>query len=157
MHFLGTGRRIVSYEQYLLIFPLFIGVLYALIFGQVTNIISQLQKGSNEFTEQLSSIKNFNKVYNMPPKVAKRFEDYVISTWAVTKGTDEEKVFSYSFKFFQTLSSIKTDLEKGRKICKRVLWRATNTLFNLYSSANFATILDPPLDSATDAQIVISA
>lgn len=70
----------------------FIGVLYALIFGQVTNIITQLQKSSNEFTEQMSSIKNFNTIYKMPPKVAKRLEDYFIATWAVTKGTDEEEV-----------------------------------------------------------------
>ena len=69
----------------------FLGVLYALIFGQVTNIISQLQKSSNEFTERMSSIKNFNTIYKMPPKVAKRLEDYFIATWAVTKGTDEEE------------------------------------------------------------------
>lgn len=69
-----------------------IGVLYALIFGQVTNIISQMQKGSNEFTDRLTSIKNFNRIYKMPPHVAKRLEDYFTATWAVTKGTDEEEV-----------------------------------------------------------------
>ncbi|XP_066936219.1 potassium voltage-gated channel subfamily H member 1-like [Clytia hemisphaerica] len=67
-------------------------VLYALIFGQVTNIISQLQKSSNEFTDQVTTIKNFNKIYKMPPRVAKRFEDYVVSKWAVTKGTDADQI-----------------------------------------------------------------
>lgn len=72
--------------------PTHTGVLYALIFGQVTNIISQLQKGSNEFTDKMSSIKNFNTIYKMPPKVAKRLEDYFVATWTVTKGTDEQEV-----------------------------------------------------------------
>lgn len=67
-------------------------VLYALIFGQVTNIISQLQKNSNEFSEQLNSIKQFNTTYKVPELVAKRVENYYKATWAVTKGTDEEEI-----------------------------------------------------------------
>ena len=30
----------------------------------------------------------------MPPKVAKRLEDFFIATWAVTKGTDDQEVYN---------------------------------------------------------------
>ena len=68
------------------------GVLYAFIFGQVTNIISQMQKNSNEFNEQLDDIRSFNGIYKVPHNVGKRLEDYFRSTFAVTKGTNEEEV-----------------------------------------------------------------
>ena len=74
---------------------LFSGVLYALIFGQVTNIISQFQKNSNQYTEQLNSIRRFNSIYKIPLLIAKRLENYFTATWAVTKGTNEEEVICF--------------------------------------------------------------
>lgn len=67
-------------------------VLYAFIFGQITNIISQFQRNANTFTDRLNSIKRFNSIYKVPMTVGKRLEDYFTSTWAITKGTDEEEI-----------------------------------------------------------------
>ena len=68
------------------------GVLYAFIFGQVTNVISLIQRNSNEFKDQLDDIKNFNGTYNMPRGVGARLEEYFRATWAVTNGIHEDKV-----------------------------------------------------------------
>ena len=70
----------------------FAGVVYAFIFGQVNNIISQLSQTSNEYLSQLRAIRLFNIIYKIPNKVRTRAENYFIATWSVTRGTDEENV-----------------------------------------------------------------
>ena len=69
-----------------------LGVLYALIFGQVTNIIQQFQKTSNDFNETLQRIKNFNKIYKVPSRIANRIEEYYTNTHGTTKGIEVEDV-----------------------------------------------------------------
>ncbi|XP_012554706.2 potassium voltage-gated channel subfamily H member 1 isoform X1 [Hydra vulgaris] len=69
-------------------------LMYAFIFGQVTNIISQLSKTKNEYTSQLRTIRQFNAINKIPKKVCKRAENYFIASWVVKKGTEKEKVMS---------------------------------------------------------------
>ncbi|XP_065661226.1 potassium voltage-gated channel subfamily H member 5 isoform X3 [Hydra vulgaris] len=69
-------------------------LMYAFIFGQVTNIISQLSKKKNEYTSQLRTIRQFNAIYKIPKKVCNRAENYFIASWVVKKGTEEEMVMS---------------------------------------------------------------
>ena len=114
-----------------------IGVLYALIFGQVTNIISQLQKSSNEFTDKMGSIKNFNTIYKMPPKVAKRLEDYFVATWNVTKGTDEQEVRA-KFKAVDFSPFLRTWTLKGGYLKKAWFMTLYGTLVNKLKNSNLS-------------------
>ncbi|XP_047132757.1 potassium voltage-gated channel subfamily H member 6 isoform X1 [Hydra vulgaris] len=77
-------------------------LMYAFIFGQVTNIISQLSETTNEYMSQLRAIRQFNSIYKIPKEIRNRVEHYFISSWAVTKGTEEEKIMS---KFPRSLQS----------------------------------------------------
>ncbi|XP_065661225.1 potassium voltage-gated channel subfamily H member 1 isoform X3 [Hydra vulgaris] len=77
-------------------------LMYAFIFGQVTNIISQLSETTNEYMSQLRAIRQFNSIYKIPKEIRNRVEHYFVSSWAVTKGTEEEKIMS---KFPRSLQS----------------------------------------------------
>ena len=92
-------RQIFSITKFA--FYSILGLLYAFIFGQVTNIISQLQKNTNNFTAQINSIKRFNTIYKVPKSVANRIENYFTATWTITKGTNKAEVM-IDFLFFNS-------------------------------------------------------
>jgi hypothetical protein len=46
-----------------------------------------------KYHEMLNNIREFMKLHDMPKQLQERVMDYVVSTWAVTKGIDTSKVY----------------------------------------------------------------
>ncbi len=74
------------------IFCIFVGFLYAFIFGQVTSIIQQLQMPSSIYHQKLNSIRRFIKLYSVPDDIGARLIDYFMTTWRRNKGLEIEEV-----------------------------------------------------------------
>ena len=93
IHFL-----IESFDQLIQKLHLFISValLYATIFGNVTTIFQQMYSSTGRYQEMLNSIHDFMKLNQVPTALSERVLDYVISTWAITKGIDAAKVFLFA-------------------------------------------------------------
>ncbi|CAF0853279.1 unnamed protein product [Rotaria sordida] len=70
-------------------------LLYATIFGNVTTIFTQMYSATARYHEMLSSIREFMRLHGMPNQLNERIMDYVVSTWAMTKGIDATKVLNY--------------------------------------------------------------
>ncbi|RMZ93882.1 Potassium voltage-gated channel eag, partial [Brachionus plicatilis] len=47
------------------------------------------------YHEMLNNIREFMKLHDMPKQLQERVMDYVVSTWAITKGIDTSKVLNY--------------------------------------------------------------
>ncbi|XP_042603098.1 LOW QUALITY PROTEIN: potassium voltage-gated channel subfamily H member 5a [Cyprinus carpio] len=69
-------------------------LLYATIFGNVTTIFQQMYTNTNRYHEMLNNVRDFLKLYQVPKGLSERVMDYIVSTWAMTKGIDTEKVLS---------------------------------------------------------------
>lgn len=70
-------------------------LLYATIFGHVTTIIQQMMSATARYHEMLNNVREFMKLHEVPNSLRERVMDYVVSTWAMTKGIDSKKVLSY--------------------------------------------------------------
>ena len=71
---------------------LFTALLYATIFGHVTTIIQQMTSATAKYHEMLNNVREFMKLHEVPKALSERVMDYVVSTWAMTKGIDTNKV-----------------------------------------------------------------
>ena len=69
-----------------------LALLYATIFGNVTTIFTQMYSATARYHEMLNNIREFMKLHDMPKTLQERVMDYVVSTWAITKGIDTSKV-----------------------------------------------------------------
>ena len=67
-------------------------LLYATIFGHVTTIIQQMTSATAKYHDILNSVREFMKLHEVPKALSERVMDYVVSTWAMTKGIDQDKV-----------------------------------------------------------------
>ena len=67
-------------------------LIYATIFGHVTTIIQQMTSATARYHDILNSVREFMKLHEVPKALSERAMDYVVSTWAMTKGIDQEKV-----------------------------------------------------------------
>ncbi|PRD27983.1 UNVERIFIED_CONTAM: eag [Trichonephila clavipes] len=72
-----------------------IALLYATIFGHVTTIIQQMTSVTARYHEMLNNVREFMKLHEVPKALSERVMDYVVSTWAMSKGIDTKKVLSY--------------------------------------------------------------
>ncbi|XP_067144386.1 potassium voltage-gated channel protein eag-like isoform X1 [Centruroides vittatus] len=70
-------------------------LLYATIFGHVTTIIQQMTSATARYHEMLNNVREFMKLHEVPKALSERVMDYVVSTWAMSKGIDTKKVLSY--------------------------------------------------------------
>nr|AAD28468.1 EAG K+ channel EGL-2 [Caenorhabditis elegans] len=70
-------------------------LLYAAIFGHMTTIIQQMTSSTVRYHEMISNVREFIKLQEIPKELAERVMDYVVSTWAMTKGIDTAKVLGY--------------------------------------------------------------
>lgn len=75
-----------------LYFFFFAALLYATIFGHVTTIIQQMTSATAKYHDILNSVREFMKLHEVPKALSERVMDYVVSTWAMTKGIDQDKV-----------------------------------------------------------------
>lgn len=69
-----------------------VALLYATIFGHVTTIIQQMTSATAKYHDMLNNVREFMKLHEVPKALSERVMDYVVSTWAMTKGLDTEKV-----------------------------------------------------------------
>ena len=67
-------------------------LLYASIFGNVTTIFQEFTSNTARYHEVLNSVREFMKLHQVDKQLAERVVDYVISSWAVTKGIDKDRV-----------------------------------------------------------------
>ncbi|CAJ0939151.1 unnamed protein product, partial [Mesorhabditis belari] len=70
-------------------------LLYAAIFGHMTTIIQQMTSATVRYHDMIANVREFIKLQEVPKELAERVMDYVVSTWAMTKGIDTQKVLSY--------------------------------------------------------------
>ena len=77
-------------------FLLYVALLYATIFGHVTTIIQQMTSATARYHDILNSVREFMKLHEVPKALSERVMDYVVSTWSMTKGIDQEKVQAVS-------------------------------------------------------------
>nr|XP_020443400.1 potassium voltage-gated channel subfamily H member 5-like [Monopterus albus] len=61
-------------------------LLYATIFGNVTTIFQQMYTNTNRYHEILNNVRDFLKLYQVPKGLSERVMDFVVSTWAMSKG-----------------------------------------------------------------------
>ncbi|CAG7644406.1 unnamed protein product, partial [Allacma fusca] len=66
-------------------------LLYATIFGHVTTIIQQMTSATAKYHDMLNSVREFMKLHEVPKALSERVMDYVVSTWAMTRGIDSMK------------------------------------------------------------------
>ncbi|XP_039293603.1 potassium voltage-gated channel protein eag isoform X4 [Nilaparvata lugens] len=66
-------------------------LLYATIFGHVTTIIQQMTSATAKYHDMLNNVREFMKLHEVPKALSERVMDYVVSTWAMTKGLDTDK------------------------------------------------------------------
>ena len=58
-----------------------------------------------KYHDVLNSVREFMKLHEVPTALSERVMDYVVSTWAMTKGLDQDKVCNvnqYNYKYFLT-------------------------------------------------------
>ncbi|GAB6032218.1 hypothetical protein CHUAL_010860 [Chamberlinius hualienensis] len=70
-------------------------LLYATIFGHVTTIIQQMTSATARYHDMLNSVREFMKLHQVPKALSERVMDYVVSTWAMSKGIDTQKVLNF--------------------------------------------------------------
>lgn len=78
-------------------------MLYATIFSNVTTIFQQFYANFARYHDMLNSVREFMKLHDVPKALSERVMDYIVSTWAITKGIDATKV-SVILSFNSTLS-----------------------------------------------------
>ncbi|VDK50778.1 unnamed protein product [Cylicostephanus goldi] len=72
-------------------------LLYAAIFGHMTTIIQQMTSATVRYHDMISNVREFIKLQEVPKELAERVMDYVVSTWAMTKGIDTQKVIKLEY------------------------------------------------------------
>ena len=70
----------------------FSALLYATIFSNVTTIFQQFYASFAGYHDMLNSVREFMKLHDVPKSLSERVMDYIVSTWAITKGIDAAKV-----------------------------------------------------------------
>lgn len=67
-------------------------LLYATIFSNVTTIFQQFYASFARYHDMLNNVREFMKLHDVPKSLSERVMDYIVSTWAITKGIDAAKV-----------------------------------------------------------------
>ncbi|XP_061194999.1 potassium voltage-gated channel subfamily H member 1-like [Saccostrea echinata] len=92
----GNVAANTEHEKLFSIFMMIIGaLLYALIFSNVTTIFQQFYANFARYHDMLNSVREFMKLHDVPKSLSERVMDYIVSTWAITKGIDATKVLNY--------------------------------------------------------------
>lgn len=89
--------------------------MYATIFGHVTTIIQQMTSATAKYHEMLNNVREFMKLNEVPRALSERVMDYVVSTWAMSKGLDTCMVQN---QFFYTIYTSSPTLLHSKLIYK---------------------------------------
>ena len=60
----------------------------------MTTIIQQMTSATMRYHDMINNVREFIKLHEVPKTLAERVMDYVVSTWAMSKGIDTGKVGS---------------------------------------------------------------
>lgn len=63
---------------------------------------------TNRYHEMLNNVRDFLKLYQVPKGLSERVMDYIVSTWAMSKGIDTEKVrkpLPFAFNWYICITS----------------------------------------------------
>ena len=58
-----------------------------------------------KYHDVLNSVREFMKLHEVPTALSERVMDYVVSTWAMTKGLDQDKVCNvnqHNYNYFKS-------------------------------------------------------
>ncbi|KAH3853303.1 potassium voltage-gated channel subfamily H member 1-like [Dreissena polymorpha] len=92
----GNIHAATESEKIFCVFLMITGaLLYALIFSNVTTIFQQFYASFARYHDMLNSVRAFMKLHDVPKSLGERVMDYIVSTWAITKGIDAAKVLNY--------------------------------------------------------------
>lgn len=75
---------------------IFGALLYAMIFGNVTTIISQIYADMNRYHDSLNSVREFARFNSVPQNIEARIMDFMVTTWQQTKGIGKPSFRLYS-------------------------------------------------------------
>lgn len=53
-----------------------------------------------KYHDMLNNVREFMKLHEVPKALSERVMDYVVSTWAMTKGLDQDKVKPFPLHLF---------------------------------------------------------
>ncbi|XP_050407025.1 potassium voltage-gated channel protein eag [Patella vulgata] len=83
-------------EKLFSVFMMIVGaLLYATIFSNVTTIFQQFYASFARYHDMLNSVREFMKLHDVPKSLSERVMDYIVSTWAISKGIDATKVLNF--------------------------------------------------------------
>ncbi|ESO12955.1 hypothetical protein HELRODRAFT_62501 [Helobdella robusta] len=92
----GNVSAYTELEKIFSVFMMIFGsLLYATIFGNVTTIFQQMYSTTGKYHEMLNNVREYMRLHDVPKALNERVMDYVVSTWAITKGLDAQKVLDY--------------------------------------------------------------
>ncbi|KAK3595923.1 hypothetical protein CHS0354_032430, partial [Potamilus streckersoni] len=92
----GNVAAATESEKLFSVFMMITGaLLYATIFSNVTTIFQQFYASFARYHDMLKSVREFMKLHDVPKSLSERVMDYIVSTWAITKGIDANKVLNY--------------------------------------------------------------
>ncbi|KAL4237377.1 Potassium voltage-gated channel subfamily H member 5 [Mactra antiquata] len=92
----GNVSAATESEKLFSVFMMIIGsLLYATIFSNVTTIFQQFYASFARYHDMLNNVREFMKLHDVPKSLSERVMDYIVSTWAITKGIDAAKVLNY--------------------------------------------------------------
>lgn len=50
---------------------------------------------TGKYHEMLNNVREYMKLHDVPKSLSERVMDYVVSTWAITKGLDTQRVYYF--------------------------------------------------------------
>ena len=77
-----------------------------------------------KYHDVLNSVREFMKLHEVPTALSERVMDYVVSTWAMTKGLDQDKVCyvnQHNYNYFLTGKKNPIRNEIPYRICESLL------------------------------------
>ncbi len=75
----------IVYYDIVYIYFLFLALMYASIFGNVSAIIQRLYSGTARYQIQMLRVKEFIRFHQIPNPLRQRLEDYFNHAWNYTK------------------------------------------------------------------------
>lgn len=98
MNFKLPHTRTYSLQSF---FYVFLALLSAAIFGNVSSIMMRVYQGTDEYHEKMQSIKEFINFHHLPKNLANRLQESFQHSWAYTNGIDMNTVGIQTLYFYK--------------------------------------------------------
>ena len=80
---------------------LFLALMYASIFGNVSAIIQRLYSGTARYHTQMQKVKEFIRFHQIPNPLRQRLEEYFQHAWSYTNGIDMNMVSTIYCRYIE--------------------------------------------------------